>query len=477
MNHHHPLFSILKNSAVRMKSSNRSPSKKKLIKNRGSFYQKKTNIIDSNAKLGHPFPNQYSFPETNTMIMNPYSDTDISQTLESFSGHEIVPPQSIILENQSPLNLTDNYGDYIDKQLSRTIENLEPRWKTTRSRKKTVTKSNQYLSVEDSIRLVNAREYTLVSIDNEFYERNNKHVIEVGVSIYKPHFQKFSLFPHITNIHFIIKETLPLRNGVFVPDSKMSNITGESYIISKDDIPKAMDSIFEKLGPKTLIVGHSVKGDLDSFSNLNWSPPVLNIIDTTSLWFSLFGSSNIKSRLSYILDKLGVPNAYLHNGVNDAYYTLIACLMLCSTDLRNNLKLKVEVQKAISSSSSSSTEENSDDSELESHSESELEPQMESMSLNKEEEFLPIHPSQSNNLVSASDIIKDIDQGKRKSIFQKKAKKVKPIVRIRCGVSDEAIDRKYISEKKVINPRSNYFFKPVKFSQVDLDRKMSELSL
>lgn len=471
----HIRFPILKNSAVRMKSSNRSPSKKKLIKTKGSFQRKKTvDIVETNnIHLTHPFPNHLSFPETNTMIMNPYSEMKISQGLETFTGHEIVPPHPIVLENQTSLSLTDNYDEYIEMHLNQCISNLEPRWKAKHSKKTTVTKSNQFLSVEDSLKLVNSREYTLVSIDNEFYERSTKKVIEVGVSIYKPHFQKFSLFPHVTNIHFIIQENLPLRNGVFVPDSKMSNITGESYIISERDIPRAMDSIFEKLGPKTLIVGHSVKGDLDSFRNLQWTPPILNIVDTTSLWFSLFGSSNIKSKLSYILDKLGIPNAYLHNGINDAYYTLIACLMLCSTDLRNNLKLKVEVQESLSSSSSSLSESssNNSESELDFNSEPETDQKnvKETPELSTLDSSLPLTES-----LSASDIIKE---SVKKSVFKNKIKKIKPAVRIRCGVSDEAIDRKYVSDRKVLNPRSNYFFKPVTFSQTDLDKKLSELTL
>lgn len=429
---------------------------KRIIKSAGSFKVKNPNPFTTS--LSHPFPNQNSYPDTNTMIMNPYSEQ--KSLAGNFVAHKPTIQDAPDLSQQTQmLKLEDPniaYEEYIKSQAAHSINSLDQKWRKKNTRK--LENVHNFLSVEEAINVVNLREYTLVSIDNEFYEQSKKNVIEVGVSIYRPQYQKFALIPHITNFHFIIKEAVHLRNGRFVPDSKMSNITGESYVISIKEIPQALDLIFEKLGPKSIIVGHSVKGDLDSFQYLHWKPPMLDVIDTSSLWLSLFESREVKYRLSYILEKLSVPNSFLHNGVNDAYYTLIVCLMLCSADLRNNLKLSM---KSSMSEPASETEADSE-SDLESTDEYEMEPQTESSS------------EPSTESLTASSIIQKESETKSKRV----SRKAKP-VRFRCDASDEAIERKYGqgSSRKVLNPKSNYFFKPVSYAQNDLIRRLDELSL
>jgi phage FluMu protein Com len=319
-----------------------------------------------------------------------------------------------------------------------------------------------YLLPKEAIELVNQREYTLISIDNEFFEKVTSKVIEIGISIYKPTYQKFALFPHFLNIHFIIREFINLRNGHFVPDSKMKNITGQSILISKNEIPKVMSLIFKSLGPKVCVVGHNVSSDIESFKYLNYQiPSQMLVIDTASLWYSLIGSKNVKSALTFILDKLNVPSAFLHNGANDAYYTLIVCLMLTSPELRNNLVFRKKITKSVIQES-----ENQD----------------------KKPYLRPEIPDFSGLPPQEADIKMKRWLRKQKKAEEKSLKKEKiPInafdtLKIRCSMDETTIASKGKSEKmsnirKPKNPTANLFFKPVAYEESKLTAKLDELDV
>lgn len=351
---------------------------------------------------------------------------------------------------------------------------------TTHKKENTKHQKNYtYISAEDSIDLLNKRDHILISIDNEFYERSTSKVTEIGICIYNPRYQRFALFPHFLNIHFIIKEFINLRNGLFVPDSKMNNITGQSILISKNDIPKAMEMIFQVLGPKTCIVGHNIKGDIQSFKNLDYEiPDNFKIIDTTILWFSLIGSSYTKSSLTYILDTLNIPNAFLHNGANDAYYTLVVCLMLASTELRNNLIFK----KKNSMDSDVSAEENPQQiSEASDCDTSSTESNVEEKQPPDFSQFPP----------EVADIKMKRWLRKKKKADEKAMKNKKDndannknafdTLRIRCSMDETTILTKHggmsIRKMKSKNPPSNKFFKPTDYEENKLSQKLFELNI
>lgn len=330
---------------------------------------------------------------------------------------------------------------------------------------------NIYLSVEEAIEVVNKREFTLVSIDNEFFERSTSKVIEIGISIYSPTYQKFALFPHFLNFHFIIKEFINLRNGLFVPDSKMNNITGQSLIISKRDVPRAMSLIFEILGPKVCIVGHNVSGDIKSFKYLNYElPSNIKIIDTMHLWYSFIGSSSGKSSLSFILDKLNIPNAFLHNGVNDAYFTLVVSLMLTSPELRNNLAFRKVDANGDNASDTLKVKTEEDVSEIEKDKET-------------PPDFSSFPPEMAEIKMRRWLRKKSKAEGKAKKKLTKGRKDSAVPVHIRCSVDEEAIlqkqrlglrDNKF---GKLRNPPSNKFFKPIDYEEEKLSQKLGELSV
>lgn len=401
------------------------------------------------------------------------SSADSSESLESKLRKELLK----CISNLPPKYKNSRKTSSIEKHKFKEIQSLssppvEQKTKTAEPNGRKKEPGNIYLSVEEAIELVNKREYTLISIDNEFFERSISKVMEIGISIYSPTYQKFALFPHFLNLHFIIKEFINLRNGLFVPDSKMNNITGQSLIIAKEDIPRAMSLIFEILGPKICIVGHNVSGDLKSFKNLNYElPPNLKIIDTMPLWYSFVGSSSGKSSLSYILDKLNIPNAFLHNGVNDAYFTLVISLMLTSPELRNNLALKKPDKTHVKVESSESDYEEYDTASK-SPNQNENPPDFSSFPAE-------IAKIKLNRWLRK----KTRAEEKAKKSILKKSKETSAPVHIRCSIDGKAILQKQqmgLSKNKsgkLKNPPSNKFFKPVDYEEAKLSQRLEELNL
>ncbi|QPG74057.1 hypothetical protein FOA43_001378 [Brettanomyces nanus] len=197
--------------------------------------------------------------------------------------------------------------------------------------------SKRKLSIDEAVVLLQLRKCKLISIDIEEWERARNLLTEIGIAMYNPQYQRFSLFPHIVTEHLVIKEHLDKHNGRYVPDAKDKNLTGESTILSMSQARATVHELFDKLGKDTVIVGHGVSGDLSILDSLGIHIPAdLKIIDTQSLWYSISGNKNAKSSLGYILDRFGIPTAFLHNGANDAYYTLVVCLMMASPDFRNS---------------------------------------------------------------------------------------------------------------------------------------------
>ncbi|GMG22143.1 unnamed protein product [Ambrosiozyma monospora] len=152
------------------------------------------------------------------------------------------------------------------------------------------------------------------------------------------------------NMHFIIKENRHVRNHRFVADAKDDNIASQSMVISNREIATVFKRLFIKLGPNTAIVGHNVLGDIETLiANCGVEfPGDIRILDTEKLWFGLLNVNSIaqcKYGLTYILNKLSIPHAYLHNAINDAYYTMVACLMMCSPSFVLNCGYKENPNK------------------------------------------------------------------------------------------------------------------------------------
>lgn len=215
---------------------------------------------------------------------------------------------------------------------------------------------NAYEDLKNWIRWVHQRSTVLISIDLEVFEIQTKVPLELGVSILDFSGQKHSLFPNFTNFHFLVHEYKHCKNSKYVPNNKFRHINGPSFVVKKDTIPHILDSIFRNYGyspdsfskasygpnnpPPFALVGHNFSADIGFLSRCfdYHIDPKIPVMDTFTAWKMTFEKSIMrKSNLEYVMRKLNIPGVYLHNGANDAYFTLIVLLKLLDPEMRVNL--------------------------------------------------------------------------------------------------------------------------------------------
>jgi hypothetical protein len=188
---------------------------------------------------------------------------------------------------------------------------------------------------QKTLNLVNDALNVLISVDIEAFEFDTKKITEIGISIYDPSKEAFSSIPQFTTIHLLPKEFLGLHNGRFVPDHKRDFLCGPSIILPLNECTRFIDTIFHyfvneraKQGFGTVIVGHDVRGDLKWLRSMNVKVPEdIPIADTQDLMKLTVGR---QASLSKLLKFTKIPYSCLHNGANDAYFTLL--FMLHITD-------------------------------------------------------------------------------------------------------------------------------------------------
>lgn len=196
-------------------------------------------------------------------------------------------------------------------------------------------------SLKSAMKYVYLRQHPLVSFDVEAFERNPKIVTEIGVSIYDPAALRGSIFPNIKTIHLIIKENMKFTNGTFVADNKHNFMGGRSYVMPLTRVKDFLNRLFQdyiKTKPGVLI-GHGIEGDI------KWLQLVNVEIDQNAPRVDTLKLHNISrsnaGNLLAALKMMNIPQAYLHNAGNDAYYTLLLALSYCDPLVRKKLELDV----------------------------------------------------------------------------------------------------------------------------------------
>jgi len=166
----------------------------------------------------------------------------------------------------------------------------------------------------------------LLCVDIEAWERCNKFITEIGVSTATVSRGRLC---SVRATHFIIKENARRRNGRFVADNRDNFIFGSSRWVSLSD---AKRSLVQLLPSSTHVIGHALGGDLAwlSAKGVVVEKPSF---DTQAIAPALNGG--VTEGLS--LKKLCVSHCdfsptYLHNGGNDAFYTLLVFLRMCQVD-------------------------------------------------------------------------------------------------------------------------------------------------
>lgn len=210
---------------------------------------------------------------------------------------------------------------------------------------------------EQTMNLIYLRQTILFSVDIEAYEYDYEVVTEIGITIYDPRENLFSLTPTFRNFHICVSESFELRNGKFVPDFKDCYLLGESMVIPLQECINFLQSLInyymrikteEDRTWKRAFVGHNISGDLKWLKGLGIKLPDdldydlnnndrVKVVDTQTLFISLYG--NRGSSLGNILRILNIPHSYLHNAGNDAYFTLQSLFYMCDIGKRNQMCL------------------------------------------------------------------------------------------------------------------------------------------
>ena len=202
---------------------------------------------------------------------------------------------------------------------------------------------NQVVQLVEAIDHVYTRRNILFCIDVEAWERNTNLVTELGISIYDPRGQGLSLYPNISTYHIIIKETADKRNGRYVADHMDNYNGGVSYLMAQLEAVKFVKSLIDYyFAPRKdigcCLVGHDVKGDSNWFHSIGIDiPNVSYVIDTNKIYALSHGRQG--GSLTNLLKLVNIPNAFLHNAANDAYYTLLVAMRLCDPHVRELFQL------------------------------------------------------------------------------------------------------------------------------------------
>ncbi|CUM45198.1 uncharacterized protein AC631_03486 [Debaryomyces fabryi] len=185
------------------------------------------------------------------------------------------------------------------------------------------------------------RKKILIAIDIEAWERNINKVTEIGIAVYNPDEQLYSILPKINQFHILIREHEKMYNGRYCPNNKGNFMGGVSYTLELTESKKFVESIINKYSHESkegiVLVGHHIEGDLKWLRSIGIQiPSDVPIVDTARIHRLSYESGG---SLRGILRKVGIPHGYLHNAANDAYYTLLASLAYCDphTRIQNEL--------------------------------------------------------------------------------------------------------------------------------------------
>jgi DNA polymerase III epsilon subunit-like protein len=182
--------------------------------------------------------------------------------------------------------------------------------------------------------LVYLRNRPLVCIDVEAWERNLKHVTEIGIAIFDPQALENTIIPVIKPYHIVVREHIKKYNGRFVADNKKNFLGGTSHVLDIAGSKRVLEAVLQKYlsDQQGVLVGHDVMSDIKWLNSIGIRiHPSTPIVDSFKL-YNLTQTSG--GSLRGILRALNIPHGYLHNGANDAYFTLLAVMGLCDPNIR-----------------------------------------------------------------------------------------------------------------------------------------------
>lgn len=192
---------------------------------------------------------------------------------------------------------------------------------------------------------VYGRDLILICVDVETWERSPKgqtHILEVGVSIYDPRGQQHLSTPNVKTYHLVNSENLKLENGRYVPNHREyfmgATLWRMSLLLIKGFVQGLFDYYSGLKQWNSVLVGHGLQNDIRYLRDMGIEHPFKSTIDTETL-FAFSRNKTDKTNLRTALKETMILSGYMHNGANDAYYTLQLLFKLADPELRALLEL------------------------------------------------------------------------------------------------------------------------------------------
>ncbi|GAB5360134.1 hypothetical protein AAMO2058_000601300 [Amorphochlora amoebiformis] len=167
----------------------------------------------------------------------------------------------------------------------------------------------------------------LLCVDVEAWEKAHSKITEIGVCLATV---SSGLLQSFESRHLIIKEHKHLRNGKWCPDNRDFFRFGKSEILRRHVAANVVSRLLKNC---THVVGHAVEGDLKWLRSLGLEPN-RTVFDTQTLAMAIRNQTQTKSLKDLCINIGGFNTFRLHNGGNDAFFTLRLFLRICKVNLK-----------------------------------------------------------------------------------------------------------------------------------------------
>lgn len=292
---------------------------------------------------------------------NPYS----RQTQSGYSQNRSQSRQ------QQSRNMTHAAGNSSNSQIDdQQRARRDKKDETKRENEKAnFLKADQITRILNEAQAGNGSDPLFICIDLELYEFHTNEILELGMAVFdslsikdiKPEDRAEAWIANIEYHHLLIEESsyveckncpdhgislTPIRdsfkqNGRYCPGHPDKFLFGKTTTVPLKDVAARVEDIIatkqsDVQQPRQIVlVGHAFDNDNKTLKKLafkSWPPAgFYGTVDTQKL-----ATERVPERfpnqsgLGKILSVLGIPSAYLHNGGNDAAFTLQAMLALIS---------------------------------------------------------------------------------------------------------------------------------------------------
>ncbi|XP_068711864.1 uncharacterized protein [Montipora foliosa] len=255
------------------------------------------------------------FDGTRHLLVSPPKYQQIKQEIEE-EIEEILPEVAEVRDAKIAKRKKSfgNLQAFIDYCENLRDENLETERRKREKAKRRVRELNRTLKANPAA--------VILAFDLEVYEHDHSIVLEIGYVMANFHEPE-----RMNTFHYIIEENQRYKNKDHLPDNRSSFIFGTSKTLA---LKRAAREIQEHIDESDFLVTHSGEHDREFLAFCGVSLSDKPMFDTQTLAMALLPEGPLYYSLKRLLVDLEIQfeTNILHNGGNDAHYTMQAFLAL-----------------------------------------------------------------------------------------------------------------------------------------------------